>query len=167
VTNHAHRRRPPRPQPPAGLRVVPMTPGQLFVGPPGTPPPQPPAYQHAEAFCLMVYVAEDGDAELIWNSRDGVTPFVITLRNGKPAQHMMRLARRALDFQPAPGMRVFVDLPPERAREAAEAAVERFWDDAELGPQAREQFGTREAMAEQLAAGYLQPGAPDLVQVTA
>jgi hypothetical protein len=176
MSNHP-RRRPggQRPRPPVDLRVVPAAPPagfrQLpgvpgaFVAPTGTPPPL--AYQHAEAFCLMVYVAPDGDAEVIWNSRDGVTPFVVTLRNGKPAQHMMRLSRRATDFVPAPGSRIFVDLTAERARESAEAAVERFWNDPELGPQAREQFGTREAMVDQLAAGYLQPGAPDLIEVPA
>jgi hypothetical protein len=32
-------------------------------------------HQHGEAFCLMTYVCEDcGHREIIWNSRDGVTP---------------------------------------------------------------------------------------------
>lgn len=37
-----------------------------------------PQFQHREAFMLMRYVSEGGtDVKLIWNSRDGVTPFQI------------------------------------------------------------------------------------------
>jgi len=44
------------------------------------------SYRHAGAFCLMTYRADDGtEEEQVWNSRDGVTPFVITLRSGKAA----------------------------------------------------------------------------------
>lgn len=32
-------------------------------------------YKHKEAFCLMWYGCKCGHRELIWNSRDGVTPF--------------------------------------------------------------------------------------------
>ena len=49
----------------------------------------PPRYRHPEAFMIMTYRADDGiEEERIWNSRDGVTPFVITLRNGKQATHV-------------------------------------------------------------------------------
>ena len=35
-------------------------------------------YNHAEAYCLMKYKCEKcGTVETIWNSRDGVTPFII------------------------------------------------------------------------------------------
>jgi hypothetical protein len=48
-----------------------------------------PDYEHAEAFCLMTYRSDDGtEEEVIWNSRDGVTPFTIALRSGKPASHV-------------------------------------------------------------------------------
>ena len=34
-------------------------------------------HQHVEAFCVMTYHCEDcGQREEIWNSRDGVTPFM-------------------------------------------------------------------------------------------
>lgn len=33
---------------------------------------------HKEAFCLMLYRGvESGEEEWLWNSRDGVTPFII------------------------------------------------------------------------------------------
>lgn len=38
------------------------------------------SYQHREAFALMQYESDDGSScRLIWNSRDGVTPFVVTI----------------------------------------------------------------------------------------
>lgn len=43
-----------------------------------------PEYNHAEAFCLMRYASKDGRvSEWIWNSRDGVTPFIVTAKDGK------------------------------------------------------------------------------------
>lgn len=39
----------------------------------------PEEYRHAEAFCLMTYLCKGcGHREVIWNSRDGVTPFAAT-----------------------------------------------------------------------------------------
>lgn len=48
-------------------------------------------YKHREAFCLMLYFCEDCHTyEYIWNSRDGVTPFIITCQKcNKYAKHEM------------------------------------------------------------------------------
>jgi hypothetical protein len=122
-------------------------------------------YKHAEAFCLMLYVAEDGsgEQEIIWNSRDGVTPFVISLRSGKTALHENWKADRCVpDFVPAPGSRMFVDLTPEKAREYAETNLEVWAADEK----ARE-YG-RLPTVEELVREYLRmPGQPDLVEVPA
>jgi hypothetical protein len=41
-------------------------------------------YNHGEAFCLMRYECKDGKTvEWIWNSRDGVTPFIVMAKDGK------------------------------------------------------------------------------------
>lgn len=41
-------------------------------------------FGHAEAFMLMTYKEVDGDGQLlVWNSRDGVTPFVINIGSKK------------------------------------------------------------------------------------
>jgi hypothetical protein len=129
----------------------------------------PPPYRHAEAYCLMTYTADDGsEQETVWNSRDGVTPFVITLRSGKTASHLNWQAdRRVPDHIPEPGSRMFVDLTPQRAREKAEAQA-RYWFDSpgELGELARTRYGTVEIMANRMAADMLRhAGAPDLVEV--
>lgn len=128
------------------------------------------SYRHAEAYMLMIYRADDGtEEETVWNSRDGVTPFVITLRSGKTAAHVdwHRDVRTGPGFVPAPGSRMFVDVTAETAREAAVRNAEHFWALEDYGPMARELFGSVEEMAAKLAAAYLRPGAPALVEVTA
>ena len=104
---------------------------------------------HGEAFRLMTYRADDGsESEVIWNSRDGITPFIVTLRSGKQATHIgpWKSDPYRPDYSPPPGSRMFVDLTPERMRSIQQANVERWWDDPELGPQAQRRFGTVEAM---------------------
>lgn len=69
-------------------------------------------HQHREAFCLMQYEADDGsECVTIWNSRDGVTPFVTTLPSGKEARHV-RWGEDiyAPDHQPTPGDLVWADM---------------------------------------------------------
>lgn len=127
--------------------------------------PEPARYAHAEAFCVMCYRSDDGtETEFVWNSRDGVTPFVITLRSGKPATHADwdRDQRMPEDWTPPPGMRRFTDLTRARARELAA----RQWDTWAADPAAARhlaRLGDRDQAITDLAASYLsQPGAPDL-----
>lgn len=117
-------------------------------------------YKHAEAFCLMTYQADDGsESEVVWNSRDGVTPFVIPLRSGKTATHVnWRGDVRTPDYAPPAGSRIFVDLTMERALEQARRNLARWAEEgvfAELPPPS----------AEELAREYLHPGAPDIIEV--
>lgn len=78
--------------------------------------------KYVEAFCLMKYRNEyDGFVEWIWNSRDGITPFVtqdirVDLR-GSPPQHRTMLHDDWNEDVPIPnyippiGSRIFTDLP--------------------------------------------------------
>lgn len=79
-----------------------------------------PRFKHVEAYCLMRYVVvSTGEEEILWNSRDGVTPFFMTSRNGDEARHRStreRPDRRAIDHVPAVGDRIFVDMTEARAR---------------------------------------------------
>jgi hypothetical protein len=125
-------------------------------------------FRHAEAYCLMTYRTQDGaEEEVIWNSRDGVTPFSITLRSGREALHVNWASdRRVVDHQPAPGSRIFVDLTEASAMRHARANAERWFNDPGMGEMARERYGTVENMAAELAQDYMShPGAPDLVEV--
>lgn len=72
-----------------------------------------------------------GEIEFLWNSRDGVTPFVIESLNGNSARHVnWQMDRCIPDFVPDPGMRIFVDASPKHAhiRESARDYVDRHWD---------------------------------------
>jgi hypothetical protein len=68
-------------------------------------------FDHPEGFCLMSYAGEDGHTkELLWNSRDGVTPFVIRSRDGADLSHVGFSDDLTVPgYLPAVGSRVFVD----------------------------------------------------------
>lgn len=87
-------------------------------------------YAHKEAFCLMYYESKAKNGFMVWNSRDGVTPFTV-FEDGveynhthwfldrrlvpEIPQHMDYLNRHIL----LPGHRIFRDTTPEEAREYA------------------------------------------------
>lgn len=122
--------------------------------------------QHAEAFCHMHYLSDDRMEEAwIWNSRDGVTPFVITLPSGKTAVHTSwNLDRFDPDHKPQPGELIFVDLTPENARIYARQNAERHVASGTLTSYRPDL--TQEELEEQLYESYIDtPGAPDLVRV--
>lgn len=104
----------------------------------------------------MTYRSDDDtESEVIWNSRDGVTPFVITLRSGKPATHVdWRADRRVPDYQPKPDDRIFVDLTRERAKKYARRALKQHGR------------GAGAPTVKQLAREYMRPGAPDLIEAS-
>jgi hypothetical protein len=125
-------------------------------------------YQHGEAYCQMTYLADDGsgETETVWNSRDGVTPFVITLRSGKTAHHHDWSADQRMpeDWTPPSGMRIFTDLTRQRARMLAAAAVAHWLSDPETASHFRMVYGADEARAiAEMADANLRPGAPDLI----
>jgi hypothetical protein len=73
-------------------------------------------YNHPEAFCLMKYCCQEcGCEEILWNSRDGVTPFCIPCREcGGDMFHIdWRSDERATEYIPVHGQRIFVDMPEE------------------------------------------------------
>jgi hypothetical protein len=130
-----------------------------------------PRYSHAEAYMLMTYRSDDGtEQEQVFNSRDGVTPFVIALRSGKPATHADWAAdtRMPEDWAPPAGMRYFADMTRDRARELAGRNITGWLADPEKASYFREAYGDdRDRAAEVLAAQYFQPGAPDLIDPAA
>jgi hypothetical protein len=127
---------------------------------------------YVEAFCLMKYQAEDGTSEILWNSRDGVTPFVIRLKPGADgvaleAKHVEWNRDQYLpNFVPEVGSRIFVDLTPARAREFAERNYDEW---SKQDPQFTQQHPDREAFVASSALGMLEdfwPNTPSVVEVT-
>lgn len=83
-------------------------------------------YNHKEAFCLMIYRCNVcGRVEKLWNSRDGVTPFIIGCRFcGGEAMHIMWNSDMCVpDYEPHPRQRIFVDMTKEKATEIAEKII--------------------------------------------
>lgn len=122
-------------------------------------------YNHKEAYYLMEYKCKAcGTSEILWNSRDGVTPFGIRCpRCEKDMLHAnWEMDRCYPDFIPAPGMRIFIDLTPEKHREAMIKRAEMFWNDKkykELG--AREKYKTLDEFINSLCKSYT-PGEPSI-----
>ena len=117
-------------------------------------------YAHGEAFMVMEYRADDGsESEWIWNSRDGVTPFVVTLKSGRTAHHAnWRNDRRCVDHYDhmSIGDRYFVDLDPETALALASERVEEWWDHPQYPM--KDRWATKDAAAKALAKDYLCHG---------
>ena len=85
-------------------------------------------YNHKEAFCLMLYECERcGRSETLWNSRDGVTPFIIRCRhcNGEARHINWFMDECKPNHKPKPGQRIFVDMTKEKARKIALNVVKR------------------------------------------
>lgn len=124
--------------------------------------------QNNDAFMLFLYRSDDGsEEEWVWNSRDGVTPFMIYSRDKqKQMQHVeWHRDRFAPDHMPKLGDRIFVSLTEERAREIARKRVEAWWDAGDCPM--RERFATQEEAVEALWKGIFSNGeAPALEEVT-
>lgn len=124
---------------------------------------------HPEAFNLMKYQTDDGMlTEWLWNSRDGVTPFIIPSPDGRrEMKHIdWHLDHFCPGHQPKPGQRIFVTRTRERAEALAREAVEGWWEHPDY-PMSK-QFASKEEAASKLAADYWQDGrAPAVVTVRA
>lgn len=121
-------------------------------------------FNHPEAYCLMKYRSDDGlEEELLWNSRDGVTPFTITLKSGKVATHVdwQLDTRTRVDFKPPIGMRYFTDHTEATAREAATRNVDRWWEHDQY-PMNRS-FPDRDSAIQALMVDYI--GTPTIAEM--
>ena len=97
-------------------------------------------HKHREAYCLMKYASRkqhpltgnfEVNEELIWNSRDGVTPFLI---NSEYGQEMVHVKWTEDEYKPhhtlEKGDRYFADMSRDRAMFLAKDWVARHgnWD---------------------------------------
>lgn len=128
-----------------------------------------PVQGDGEGFKIMTYrCKQGGHSESIWNSRNGVTPFMVGCRQCPGIMEHVEWHNDiyAPDFKPPAGMRIFVILTIERALEKRRRYVERHWDHPEY-PMS-ERWKTKEAAIEELAKGDIEsfaPCTPDVVEV--
>ena len=122
------------------------------------------AYIHSEAFNLMKYETDDGlESEIIWNSRDGVTPFIISNRDKTKMMTHVRWSEDVCvpNHVPKPGDRIFVDVTPEMMRDGARKQIEKFWDHPTYPM--KKSFSTKEEAMETLS--KFNPGEPAVITV--
>jgi hypothetical protein len=136
-------------------------------------------YKHKEAFCLMQYRDQiTGEIETLWNSRDGVTPFIIRSRKGNEAQHVnWRNDQCMPNFIPRPGMRIFVDASSRHGhiRDSARDYVDKYWDlDVGAGSTMSTrlcsqdgQLMTKGQAIEFFIAEWTKPGSPTVIEAEA
>jgi hypothetical protein len=66
------------------------------------------SFKYNEAFCLMLYQCKrTGHVIDIWNSRDGVTPFMCDIDGEEYGHIAFSFDRRVPDFKPKPGMYIW------------------------------------------------------------
>ncbi len=131
------------------------------------------SYNHGEAFNLMQYVCEKcHKVETLWNSRDGVTPFVIDcLACHSAAQHtnwqndIREPGFGHLIEKWHPTMRVFVDMTKERATEFATRRLISF-EGSDYPPPKRDSQEWRELL-ERISEDFYHNGeGPDIITAT-
>lgn len=132
---------------------------------------------HAEAYRLMQYQDgrdRDGPIEWLWNSRDGVTPFLIGKRNDGELHGATGSMKHinwqddllALQYVPNTGQRVFIDLTEPRARELLALRIQHQWDPPGSGFKAKKHYVTKKAMFDNLlpdAMEGIDRGVPDVI----
>ena len=114
----------------------------------------------------MLYQCEECKAlEVLWNSRDEVTPFIISCRYCKgAARHVhWHLDVYAPGFKPHKGMRIFIDLTKEKLKEYMTAQIDRFWENTEY-PMS-EQYASKKEALQALMSDGVKPGEPDVKEV--
>lgn len=130
-------------------------------------------YTFGEAFALMRYRDKvTGAIEVIWNSRDGITPMFVSSRAGNESSHVeWDRDVCAPDHVPSVGDRIFVTMTEARARELATETVEKRWDVPLRvnGSRMRDHFASKEEAIATLADDWVKDwggGAPDIIVVT-
>lgn len=87
-------------------------------------------FNHGEAYRLMKYAdTVTGNIEIIWNSRDGVTPFCETSKEGNEAQHIDWKGDEFSRFHvPAIGDRIFMTATHAMVEDRAKEYVDSSWN---------------------------------------
>jgi uncharacterized C2H2 Zn-finger protein len=123
-----------------------------------------PGFKHAEAFCLMNYRCQVCNfSEVIWNSRDGVTPFILKCpRCGELRQQHDQWHKdvRFPGYNPKPGQRVFIDLTPEKYSEFIKKRIDSLWESGKYPM--KDRFKDKAEAHEKLIQDC-KPGSPDVI----
>lgn len=123
-------------------------------------------HRHAEAFALMRYAAP-GKSVMAWNSRDGVTPFIIN-HHGTELTHVdWDSDRYDPGYVPPLGDVVFIDLTYRLAQKLADDFMDANWETMRQQPEYAD-LGRNE-VRQRMAGRYVREasnGAPYHLEVT-
>lgn len=111
-------------------------------------------FLYKEAFCIMEYHCKKcNKSELIWNSRDGVTPFIISCSScGSEMRHInWHGDRRDVMHIPEKGERIFINMPEEVHLIYMRKRVNDFWDNPSIPKPADK---TKEELIQDLHKGW-------------
>ena len=125
-------------------------------------------HAYGEAFMLMPYEDELGNVEIIWNSRDGISPFFIFSRAGREMNHKDWNADVYVpNHRPLPGDRIFVDMTKEELLEAEKKMVDKYWDAGECSMKDHPVLGPlgKEGAAQYIVDVGWKKGMPNIVEV--
>ena len=96
-------------------------------------------YQHKEAFCLMLYQGQTSKRVLdVWNSRDGVTPFIVFIDHEEYKHIAWQFDRCVPDHKLRPGDYFWRAMTEEEAERIAAWRVDRYCPDMSDAERARE-----------------------------
>lgn len=118
-----------------------------------------------EGFHLMTYQCRNGHEETIWNSRNGITPFIVGCQRCKQDSQHIYWNRDvyAPDHKPKKGDRIFIDLTLEKAKEYCRRFVLKYWD-----KRMEEMYSDKNNAVNSLAQSDMErfaPHTPDLIVV--
>lgn len=125
-------------------------------------------YKHKEAFCIMLYKCEDcNHSERLWNSRDGVTPFMILCskcNKGLMKHICWSFDKRIKSYSPKVGERIFIDMTFEKYQEYKKGYIDENWETGEM-PMCKV-FNSKEHALQELSTGFYE-GMPDVIKYCA
>lgn len=114
----------------------------------------------------MRYESDDHTVvEYLWNSRDGVTPFIITAKDGKTqlSHTNWKQDERRPNHKPMPGDRIFVDLTEEQFKAYRGHQWDLWYADKELVSELIATYGNK---ANFLARSSFNVGEPDIKMIS-
>lgn len=118
-----------------------------------------------EAYCIMEYHCEKcHTSEFLWNSRDGVTPFIINCvhcEKGEMRHINWQGDKREVWHIPKKGERIFITMPNEVNDLYVRKRIEMYWENEQYPM--REMFANKEEAFKKLSGDMQKEGEPFII----
>lgn len=114
-------------------------------------------FLHKEAFCVMEYHCKKcNKSEFLWNSRDGVTPFILSCKDCKGEMRHINWQgdKREPWHIPKKGERIFITMPVEVHHIYIRKRIELYWENDQYPM--KEHFQSKEEAFKSLSSSYTE-----------